>query len=67
MEEVRGGGSYLSQSDLRVPIGLGGAARVDSLEIAWPSGLKERIGPLDADRFLTIKEGSGIVSRARAR
>src|ERR1035438_6779890 len=36
--EVRSGGSYLSQSDLRLHFGLAGADKVDKLEIAWPSG-----------------------------
>ena len=36
--EVRSGGSYLSQSDLRLHFGLGGAVKVDKIEIAWPGG-----------------------------
>jgi enediyne biosynthesis protein E4 len=65
MEEVRSGGSYLSQSDLRVHIGLGRDARVDAVDVLWPGGKKERIGPLDADAFVTIKEGAGIISSRR--
>ena len=38
VEEVRGGGSYISQNDLRVHFGLGGAARVERLEVRWPNG-----------------------------
>jgi len=67
VEEVRSGGSYLSESDRRVHFGLGAATRVDALEIAWPGGAKERVGPVDADRFLTIKERSGIVLEKPAR
>jgi len=66
-EEVRSGGSYLSQSDLRVHFGLGVDTRVDALDVAWPSGAKEHAGPIDADRFLTIKEGSGVISSTRAK
>jgi hypothetical protein len=62
VEEVRSGGSYLSESDRRVHFGLGSATGVDSLDILWPSGAKEHAGPIDANRFVTIKEGSGIVS-----
>ena len=36
-----GGGSYLSASDPRVHFGLGGAERVDALEVRWPSGRVE--------------------------
>jgi enediyne biosynthesis protein E4 len=67
MEEVHSGGSYLSQSDLRVHFGLGHESRLDTMDIAWPSGRKERVGPLDADQFVTIKEGSGVVSQRRRR
>ena len=38
IDEVRSGGSYISQSDLRVHFGLGKAEKVDVLEIRWPSG-----------------------------
>ena len=41
--EVRSGGSSLSQSDLRLHFGLGGAARVDHVEIGWPSGAKQAV------------------------
>jgi enediyne biosynthesis protein E4 len=66
-EEVGGGGSYLSQSDRRIHIGVGEATRIDTLEVAWPSGTKDRVGPLDVDAFITIKEGSGAVSGGRSR
>jgi len=67
VEEIRSGGSYLSQSDLRAHIGLGSAARIDALEVAWPSGGTERIGPLDADQFVTIREGSGVIASGKQR
>jgi hypothetical protein len=35
---VKGGGSYASANDPRLLVGLGGAERVDRLEIRWPSG-----------------------------
>jgi hypothetical protein len=58
-QEVRGGGSYLSQNDFRVHFGLALASRVDRLEVRWPNGLEERWENLDVDRFHTLKEGSG--------
>jgi hypothetical protein len=64
-EEIRASGSYLSQSDLRAHIGLGSATRADRIDIAWPSGRTESAGAVDADMFLIIREGSGIVSRRR--
>jgi hypothetical protein len=61
-QEVRGGGSYISQNDLRVHFGLGPVARVDRLEVRWPNGLTEQWSELAADRILTLKEGSGTMS-----
>jgi enediyne biosynthesis protein E4 len=59
--EVRAGGSYLSQNDLRLHFGLGLNAKLDSVEIFWPSGLVEHLGSLAADRIYTIEEGKEIV------
>jgi len=59
IEEVRGGGSYLSQNDLRVHFGLGEASSVDRLEVRWPNGLEEEWTGLDVDQIVTLKEGSG--------
>src|SRR4029453_3755376 len=61
-QEVRGGGSYLSQNDVRVHFGLGSAARVDRVYVRWPNGLEERWDNLDADTFHALKEGSGRAS-----
>jgi enediyne biosynthesis protein E4 len=64
-QEVRGGGSYLSQNDFRVHFGIGAATRVDRLEVRWPNGREETWGPLDADRLHTLKEGGGRVPSSR--
>jgi hypothetical protein len=58
-QEVRGGGSYASQNDLRVHFGLAGATTVDRLWVRWPNGLEEVFPAAEADRFITLKEGSG--------
>jgi enediyne biosynthesis protein E4 len=58
-QEVRGGGSYASQSDLRVHFGLAGATAVDRLWVRWPNGLEEEWTALAADRIHTLTEGSG--------
>jgi hypothetical protein len=60
--EVLSGGSYLSQNDLRIHFGLGSHDHVDRVEILWPTGKKETIPNLAADRFYKVKEGKGIVS-----
>jgi hypothetical protein len=59
VDEVRSGGSYLSQSDLRVHFGLGEATTVD-LEIRWPSGHIDRLAETEANRTITIVEGKGL-------
>jgi enediyne biosynthesis protein E4 len=59
VDEVRSGGSYMSQNDLRIHFGLGKAERADLVEIRWPSGLVERFADVPVNRFLTIREGEG--------
>jgi hypothetical protein len=66
-DEVHSGGSYLSQNDLRLHFGLGSAAKIDSVEIRWPSGAVEKLGNLAADRFYSVEEGHGIVPPERIR
>jgi hypothetical protein len=55
-DEVRSGGSYLSQSDLRLHFGLGAETRVDKIEILWPGGVKQVEKDLGPDRILTVRE-----------
>jgi enediyne biosynthesis protein E4 len=59
VDEVRSGGSFYSQSDLRIHFGLAKATRIDNLEIRWPSGQLERFSDVPVNRFLKIKEGEG--------
>jgi enediyne biosynthesis protein E4 len=61
-DEVRSGGSYLSQNDLRLHFGLGAHPRADKVEVTWPSGTKETLANLAVDRFYVVQEGNGIVS-----
>ena len=60
-DEVRSGGSYLSQSDLRIHFGLATHQKLDKLEIFWPSGRVETLANLDADHFYIVKEGQGVL------
>ena len=54
--DVISGGSYCSQSDLRLHFGLGAATKVDKLEIRWPSGTKEAFVIPAIDRIVTLTE-----------
>jgi len=65
--EVRSGDSYLSQNDLRLHFGLAKAAKVDSVEIRWPSGKVETVRDLKVNAFYAVKEGSGVVDAGSIR
>ena len=58
IREVRSGSSYLSQNDMRLHFGLGEHRRIDSIELRWPSGLKEHLEGVEVNRSLTLVEGS---------
>jgi hypothetical protein len=60
-----GGGSYLTASDPRLLFGLGEAARVESLEVRWPSGLVEWFPAPSPDRYTTLREGSAPSPKGR--
>jgi hypothetical protein len=63
--EVRSGGSYASQNDLRAHVGLGSATRIERVEIRWPGGAVDTAGGLGADRFYVAREGQGISVRTK--
>jgi enediyne biosynthesis protein E4 len=57
IREIAGGGSYLSQSDLRANFGLADAASISAVEVAWPSGAHQTFQNVAADHFYEIVEG----------
>ncbi len=59
VDEVRSGSSYDSNSDTRVHFGLGTAAKIDSVQVRWPSGLVENFDNLAVDSIHTLREASG--------
>src|SRR5713101_1208949 len=61
--EVYSGGSYLSQSDLRLHFGLEKRTKIDLIEVSWPSGVVDKIADAGVNRIITIKEGQGIVEQ----
>jgi hypothetical protein len=60
IDEVRSGGSYISQNDLRVHFGIGKAQRVELLEVRWPSGALDTFKDLKANQLYYLTEGRGI-------
>jgi hypothetical protein len=57
---VKGGSSYLSQSELPVTFGLEKRDRIDRVAIDWPSGRTEEFKNLAAGRTYECTEGKGI-------
>jgi enediyne biosynthesis protein E4 len=57
IREIAGGGSYLSQSDLRANFGLGKSKRAEIVEVAWPSGHRQVFHNVEADKLYWIEEG----------
>jgi hypothetical protein len=74
-DEVQSGGSYISQSDLRLHFGLGTSDMMSEVSIQWPSGMTEVLKNVPADFIYTIVEAEGIrgkvalppISRKQAR
>jgi hypothetical protein len=58
--EVNGGNGYASQSTTRLHFGVGMAEKIDSVEISWPSGLKEKVN-VPINKIVKIQEGKGVV------
>ncbi len=69
MDEIRSGGSYLSQNDLRLHFGLGDATKIDSVEVHWLSGAVDKLPTKDlaVDKFYYVLEGKGLVSADQVR
>ena len=61
---VRSGSTYASQSDLALTFGLGSDTTVRTIQVEWPSGAKQSFSGIQANQFLTIDEGRGIVTRS---
>jgi hypothetical protein len=61
MEELRSGGSYFSQNDLRLHFGLDQAKQVDLVEVRWLSGQVDQFRNLDANRLYVLQEGGKIL------
>jgi enediyne biosynthesis protein E4 len=57
---VKGGSSYLSQSELPVTFGVSERDRIDRVVIDWPSGRTEEYKDLATGRGYECTEGKGI-------
>ena len=61
IDEVRSGGSYYSQNDLRLHFGLDRSAKADVVEIRWPSGAVDTLKDLAANHLYVIEEGGKVL------
>lgn len=57
---------YMSSGAAVEHFGLGSAARIDRLEVTWPSGVVQVFEGLDVDRHYTVREAGGPVGEAAA-
>jgi len=60
-QEARTSGSHASAQDSRLHFGIGDDA-VRAVEVKWPSGIRDRVVPLQGALLLVIKEGAGLVA-----
>jgi hypothetical protein len=58
---VRSGSSYASQSDLTLTFGLGTDASPVTVEVEWPSGVRDRLTNVSTRQRLVVEEGRGAV------
>ena len=61
IDELRSGGSYYSQNDLRLHFGLDQAKKVEVVEIRWLSGQVDRVKDLEPNQLYVIQEGGKIL------
>jgi enediyne biosynthesis protein E4 len=62
--EVRSGGSFISQNDLRLHFGLGGGTSA-TVSVRWPDGKTENIAGIAGNQAITIREGRGMVAHTQ--
>jgi hypothetical protein len=58
---VRSGSSYCSQSQTAPTFGLGADKVVQTLEVEWPSGAKQKFTNVPTNQVVTLDEARGIV------
>ncbi|MBT7098049.1 hypothetical protein HN937_11780, partial [Candidatus Poribacteria bacterium] len=54
--EAHTGSGYLSQGDTRLHFGLGDASSVERIEVTWPDGSRQTLGPTPADQTLVVTQ-----------
>jgi len=62
IDEVRSGGSFISQNDFRLHFGIGKASTAD-ISIRWQDGKTETFAGVAAGQIVSIEEGKGITGK----
>jgi hypothetical protein len=65
VQEVRSGGSFCSQSDLRLHFGLGRAREATRVTVKWLGGGQEVLEHVPGNRLVVIQEEKGIVGQEK--
>jgi len=60
IQQIGSQSSYCSQNSLRTHFGLGNVSKVDTLEIAWPSGTRQRFTDVQVNQIMRVVEGQDI-------
>ena len=60
--EIMGAQSYLGVSDFRLHLGLGELSRLPSLEVVWPSGNRQTLKDIEANKFYHLLEQQTLSS-----
>jgi hypothetical protein len=63
IDEVRSGASYISHNDFRLHFGFEKRAKIDLIEVRWPSGAIDKISGAAINKLLVIEEGKGLVEQ----
>jgi hypothetical protein len=61
LQEIRSGGSYLSQNDLHLHFGIGKARLIDKVEVQWPNGPTQTFTNVNPDHFYLLKQNGTLV------
>ena len=56
--EVKGSEGFGATNTYRVHLGLGQAAKVDTLEVRWPSGLRQEFPAVETNHLYKLREGA---------
>jgi tetratricopeptide (TPR) repeat protein len=66
-DHVKSTDGFMSQTPTDVHFGLGDAAKIERLEVIWPSGDRQTFENVEADRLVSIREGGQPVLSALPR